>query len=159
MKRGLKMGYIFDQGKVRENNPVDIEAKSLTQHVFVTGSTGCGKSETVYRLISQAKKAGAKFLIIEPAKGEYKNVFGNANVYGSNPEITELLHINPFRFPTGIHVLEHVDRLTEIFNVCWPMYAAMPAVLKKAIIQSYEKAGWDLLKNRNRYDRFFPIIQ
>lgn len=158
MKRGLKMGYIFDQGKVRENNPVDIEAKSLTQHVFVTGSTGCGKSETVYRLISQAKKAGAKFLIIEPAKGEYKNVFGNANVYGSNPEITELLHINPFRFPTGIHVLEHVDRLTEIFNVCWPMYAAMPAVLKKAIIQSYEKAGWDLLKNRNRYDRFFPTF-
>lgn len=93
------MGYIFDQGKVRENNSVNIEAKSLTQHVFVTGSTGCGKSETVYRLISQAKKAGAKFLIIEPAKGEYKNVFGDAHVYGSNPEITELLHINPFRFP------------------------------------------------------------
>lgn len=158
IKRGLKMGYIFDQGKVRESIPVDIEAKSLTQHVFVTGSTGCGKSETVYRLLSQAKKAGAKFLIIEPAKGEYKNVFGDANVYGSNPEITQLLHINPFRFPKGIHVLEHIDRLTEIFNVCWPMYAAMPAVLKKAIIQSYEKAGWDLLNNRNRYDRFFPTF-
>ncbi len=158
IERALKMGYIFDQGKVRENNPVNIEAKSLTQHVFVTGSTGCGKSETVYRLISQAKKKGAKFLIVEPAKGEYKNVFGDANVYGSNPEITQLLHINPFRFPKGIHVLEHIDRLTEIFNVCWPMYAAMPAVLKKAIIQSYEKAGWNLLKNRNKYDRFFPTF-
>lgn len=158
VKRGLKMGYIFDQGKVRENNPVDLESKSLTQHVFVTGSTGCGKSETVYRLISQAKKAGAKFLIIEPAKGEYKNVFGDAYVFGSNPEITELLHINPFKFPKGIHVLEHIDRLTEIFNVCWPMYAAMPAVLKKAIIRSYEKAGWKLLKNVNKYDRIFPTF-
>lgn len=158
LKRALKMGYIFDQGKVRENNAVCLETKSLTQHVFVTGSTGCGKSETVYRLISQAKKSGAKFLIIEPAKGEYKNVFGNAKVYGSNPEITELLHINPFKFPKGIHVLEHIDRLTEIFNVCWSMYAAMPAVLKKAIIQSYEKAGWNLLKNVNRYDRIFPTF-
>lgn len=158
IERALKMGCIFDQGKIRENNPVNIETKSLTQHVFVTGSTGCGKSETVYRLISQAKKKGAKFLIVEPAKGEYKNVFGDANVYGSNPEITQLLHINPFKFPKGIHVLEHIDRLTEIFNVCWPMYAAMPAVLKKAIIQSYEKAGWDLLKNRNKYDRFFPTF-
>ena len=157
--RALKMGYIFDQGKVRENNPVNVEAKSLTQHVFVTGSTGCGKSETVYRLISQAKKKGAKFLIVEPAKGEYKNVFGNANVYGSNPELSQLLHINPFKFPKGIHVLEHIDRLTEIFNVCWPMYAAMPAVLKKAIIRSYEKAGWNLVKNKNKYGRIFPTFK
>lgn len=157
--RALKMGYIFDQGKVRENNSVNVEAKSLTQHVFVTGSTGCGKSETVYRLISQAKKKGAKFLIVEPAKGEYKNVFGGANVYGSNPELTQLLHINPFKFPKGIHVLEHIDRLTEIFNVCWPMYAAMPAVLKKAIIRSYEKAGWNLVKNKNKYGRIFPTFK
>lgn len=159
IKRALKIGYIFDQGKVQEHNPVDVEVKSLTQHVFITGSTGCGKSETVYRLISQAKKAGAKFLVIEPAKGEYKNVFGKANVFGSNPELTELLRINPFKFPKGIHVLEHIDRLTEIFNVCWPMYAAMPAVLKKAIIQAYEKAGWNLLKNVNKYDRIFPTFK
>lgn len=157
--RPLKMGYIYDQGRAHSDTLVNLEAKSLTQHTFVTGSTGCGKSETVYRLISQAKKVGAKFLIIEPAKGEYKNVFGNANIFGSNPELTDLLRINPFRFPKGIHVLEHIDRLTEIFNVCWPMYAAMPAVLKKALVLSYEKAGWDLLRNSNKYDRFFPTFK
>lgn len=105
--------------------------KSLTQHVFVTGSTGCGKSETIYKLISETKQVGAKFLVIEPAKGEYKNVFGDVNVFGTNPLIMPLLRINPFSFPTDVHVLEHIDRLTEIFNVCWPMYSAMPAVLKK----------------------------
>lgn len=158
VKRALNMGCIFDQGKVWKNNAVGLDPGSLTQHVFVTGSTGCGKSETVYRLVTEAKKARAKFLIVEPAKGEYKNVFGNANVYGTNPELTELLRINPFSFPAGVHVLEHIDRLTEIFNVCWPMYAAMPAVLKKAMIQAYEKAGWSLLKNRNRYGRLFPTF-
>lgn len=86
-------------------------------------------------------------MVVEPAKGEYKNVFGNrsdVHVYGTNPKITELLRINPFRFPEGIHVLEHIDRLIEIFNVCWPMYAAMPAVLKDAMLQAYEVCGWDL---------------
>ena len=157
-KKTMSLGCIFDQGVEHKENPVRLDAKSLTQHVFVTGSTGCGKSETVYKLIYEAKHTGAKVLIIEPAKGEYKNVFGNANVFGSNPEITQLLHINPFRFPKGIHVLEHIDRLTEIFNVCWPMYAAMPAVLKKAIIRSYEKAGWNLVKNKNKYGRIFPTF-
>ncbi|MDE6409318.1 MAG: DUF87 domain-containing protein [Muribaculaceae bacterium] len=159
IKRGLPIGCIFDQGIEHIENLVELDAKSLTQHVFVTGSTGCGKSETVYKLIYEAKHAGAKVLIIEPAKGEYKNVFGKANVFGSNPELTHLLHINPFKFPKGIHVLEHIDRLTEIFNVCWPMYAAMPAVLKKAIIRSYEKAGWNLVKNKNKYGRIFPTFK
>ena len=158
IKRYLPLGCIYDQGIEHKENPVKLDAKSLTQHVFVTGSTGCGKSETVYKLIYEAKHAGARFLIIEPAKGEYKKVFGNANVFGSNPELTSLLRINPFRFPKGIHVLEHIDRLTEIFNVCWPMYAAMPAVLKKSIIRSYENAGWNLIKNHNKYGLLFPTF-
>jgi hypothetical protein len=149
VRRLLPLGCIFDLGVEHVENRVGLDANSLTQHVFVTGSTGCGKSETVYKLISEAKKARARFLIIEPAKGEYKNVFGDANVYGTNPELTKLLRINPFRFPKGIHVLEHIDRIAEIFNVCWPMYAAMPAVLKKAMLKSYEKCGWDLYRNTN----------
>lgn len=156
------LGCVFDYGLEYPKNRVKLQKNSLTKHIFVTGSTGCGKSETVYRLIDEARLAGAKFLIIEPAKGEYKNVFGNVNVYGTNPRTTKLLHINPFQFPTGddgIHVLEHIDRLVEIFNVCWPMYAAMPAVLKKAVLSSYEKCGWDLALSTNRYkEEIFPTF-
>ena len=47
-------------------------------------------------------------------------------------------------FPDSIHVLEHVDGLVEIFSVCWPMYDAMPAFFKDAILKSYEVIGWDL---------------
>ena len=101
-------------------------------------------------------------MVIEPAKGEYKRVLGhleNVKVFGTNPNLTELLHINPFRFPKEIHVLEHIDRLIEIFNVCWPMYAAMPAILKEAIIQSYKKCGWDLDLSVNlENDNFFPTF-
>lgn len=157
----LSLGCVFDQGKILKENSVELDVKSLTQHTFVTGSTGCGKSNTIYHLIQQAKEKqpDVKFLIVEPAKGEYKDVFGNFNVYGTNPNISTLLKINPFRFPKGVHVLEHIDRLTEIFNVCWPMYAAMPAVLKEAMLNSYEDCGWDLYSSTNEFsEELFPTF-
>ncbi len=157
----LQLGCIFDQGVERSLNKVCLDTKSLTQHTFVTGSTGSGKSNTIYYLINQIHNQpnAPKFLVIEPAKGEYKDVFGNVNVYGTNPFKTPLLKINPFKFPKGVHVLEHIDRLVEIFNVCWPMYAAMPAVLKEAVLKGYEDCGWDLYTSQNKYGQdLFPTF-
>jgi hypothetical protein len=126
---------------------VELDLDQLTSHTLITGSTGSGKSNTVYALLDQAVQQDIPFLVIEPAKGEYKNVFGNradVRVLGTNDRFTELLKINPFSFPEQTHVLEHVDRLIEVFNVCWPMYAAMPAILKDAMLRSYEACAWDL---------------
>lgn len=147
-----------------ENLPQKIELNldQLTSHMFVSGSTGAGKSNTLYEILNQVDRAGIPFMVIEPAKGEYKHVFGhreNVQVFGTNPAQSALLRINPFSFPLGIHVLEHVDRLVEIFNVCWPMYAAMPAVLKEAILLAYEQSGWDLNESCNRmHASLFPAF-
>ena len=158
---GINLGKVFNMGSAAPNS-VFLDKGSLTMHTFVTGSTGSGKSNTIYEMIRQANNMGANFMIIEPAKGEYKHVFGNrpdVNVFGTNPEYSDLIRINPFRFPNGVHVLEHVDRLVEIFNVCWPMYAAMPAVLKDALLQAYEVCGWDFSTSRNAYgDNLFPTF-
>ena len=158
---GINLGKVFNMGRSCLNN-VRLDKSSLSMHTFVTGSTGSGKSNTTYELIRQANNLGIKFMVIEPAKGEYKNVFGHrtdVQVYGTNPESAELLKINPFKFASKIHILEHVDRLVEIFNVCWPMYAAMPAVLKDAILKSYEDCGWDLSSSKNIYgDQLYPTF-
>ena len=150
----LNLGNVFHMNHVESGN-VSISEKSLASHTFITGSTGSGKSNTVYKLIDEARKYDTNFLVVEPAKGEYKTVFGmdkDVSVFGTNPELTPLLRLNPFSFPKGIHVLEHLDRLVEIFNVCWPMYAAMPAVLKSAIEKSYVDCGWNLNSSKNKYD-------
>ena len=154
----LHLGDIFHMYH-KEDLPVTLRQNSLASHVFVTGSTGSGKSNTIYQLLNEGRKNGLKFLVVEPAKGEYKHVFGNhddVSVYGTNPQLTPLLRLNPFSFPKEIHILEHLDRLVEIFNVCWPMYAAMPAVLKKSVEQSYQDCGWDLLDSSNPYGRLYP---
>ena len=136
---------------------VDLDVQKLSSHIFVTGSTGSGKSNTVYQILDQLNKNDVKFMVIEPAKGEYKSVFGErAKVFGTNPKKTELLRINPFKFPSDIHVLEHIDRLIEIFNVCWPMYAAMPAILKDAMLEAYKASGWNLENSYNLSPDIFP---
>lgn len=158
----IKLGKVFNMGSECLND-VRLDIKSLSMHTFITGSTGSGKSNTVYELVRQLDNADINYMIVEPAKGEYKNVFGrlpDVKVFGTNPAYAELLRINPFKFPKGVHVLEHADRIIEIFNVCWPMYAAMPAVLKDAVLQAYKKCGWDLVESTNRYsDRLFPTFQ
>lgn len=160
----LCLGKVYRMGRVDEAVSVKLTGRSLTAHTFITGSTGAGKSNTVYHMLNELTKDDAvHFLVVEPAKGEYKNAFGgreDVSVYGTNPQKTELLRINPFSFPVDeIHVLEHLDRLVEIFNVCWPMYAAMPAILKDACERAYVAAGWNLAESVNQYDnRLFPTF-
>lgn len=158
----INLGKIYHMGK-SEPAALILNRQALTAHTFITGSTGSGKSNTVYELLRQLDAGGVNFMVIEPAKGEYKNVFGDredVHVFGTNPKITKLLHINPFRFPEEIHALEHIDRLIEIFSVCWPMYAAMPAVLKNAMLQAYEVCGWNLETSENEYNKnLFPTFQ
>lgn len=158
-RRELRLGNIFAMGTETATS-VNMDINSLTMHTFVTGSTGSGKSNTVYGILEQLRGIyNIPFLVIEPAKGEYKNVFGNlpdVSVYGTNPRKTDLLKINPFSFPQDVHVLEHMDRLVEIFNVCWPMYAAMPAILKEGIERAYVATGWDLVTSQNKSGPCFP---
>lgn len=142
----MTLGKVFDLGQIT-NKVVELDNKSLNMHTFITGSTGSGKSNTVYQILTELHQDKIPFLVIEPAKGEYKDVFGNwddVNVFSTNPNVAQLVNINPFKFPESIHVLEHVDGLVEIFSVCWPMYDAMPAFFKDAILKSYEDVGWDL---------------
>ena len=155
----IQIGKVFHMRKT-EKTPVKLDINSLCSHTFITGSTGTGKSNMIYQILDKLVDEEKRFLVIEPAKGEYKNVLGghcDAKVYGTNPRITELLKINPFSFPDSISVLEHIDRLTEIFNACWPMYAAMPAVLKDAIEKAYKDKGW-VFSNYSYYSTDFPTF-
>ena len=139
---------------------VELDLDSLCMHTLVSGSTGSGKSNAVYDILEQLYEKNIPYLVIEPAKGEYKECIPADYIYGTNPMKGELLQLNPFSFPPEIHVQEHIDKLTEIFNVCWPMYAAMPAILKKAIIRSYEVVGWDMLYSRNSVrNDLFPTFE
>lgn len=161
----LHIGNAYHLHEEIENQKISLSIQELSKHTFITGSTGSGKSNTVYWMLEKLVEKKKTFMVIEPAKGEYKSLVGEndqVTVFGTNPlkHDSKLLRINPFSFPIEeTHVLEHIDRLVEIFNVCWPMYAAMPAILKDSIERAYIAAGWNLVKSTNKYgEPLFPTF-
>ena len=156
----FKIGNIYHMGK-KEIAEVFLDKENLRGHMFVAGATGMGKSNFCYGLLHNLYAEGVKFMVVEPAKGEYHKVFGGAEdvyTFGTNPLLMPLLRINPFSFPEGIHVTQHINSLLEIFNSCWPMYAAMPAVLKEGLETVYKECGYNLLTGLCRQKRCFPTF-
>ncbi len=167
----VRLGCVFHMGLEEYTSEVSLELDKFTSHCFISGSTGSGKSNTMARLLEeiiQQNEQKVNFLVIEPAKGEYKKDFHEVpdiNIFSTNPLCERLLHLNPFRFHPGIHVLEHLDRLLNIFGSCWELTEAMPAILKKAVERAYESVGWDLCNSyyigegRPKFPTFATVVE
>lgn len=149
VKRKMEFGHIYHMG-VTEALSVPMDIDLLASHCFITGSSGSGKSYATYQLLNKLLQNGIKMLVVEPAKGEYKQVFGGLpgiRIFTTNPNVYKLLRINPFQFPENLHILTHIEKLIQIFNASWALYSAMPAILKDAVVQAYVSCGWDVLNS------------
>ena len=89
--RKMRLGEITYMGKL-DNTEVQLYVNSISSHAFVCGAPGSGKSNTIYRLLYGFTRLDLKperdsgygnvhFLVIEPAKGEYKYEFGKNAKY------------------------------------------------------------------------------
>ena len=157
----VRIGEVNHMGK-NTKQPVLLDVNSLATHTFIAGTNGSGKSNTVFKIIEELMRLHIPFMVIEPAKGEYKNLFGNeinVSVYGTNHKKTKLLKINPFWFNEDVSVHEHIDKLIEIFYASWSMSAAMPAVLKSSIENAYKSYGWNLKTSECLGVKRFPRVK
>lgn len=149
VERTMEFGNIYHMG-VPEALRVPMDIDLLSSHCFITGSSGSGKSYATYQLLDNLLSNDVKIMVIEPAKGEYKQVFGGLKgirIFNTDPEVYKMLRVNPFQFPENLHVLTHIEKLIQIFNASWSLYAAMPAILKDAVVKSYVKCGWDVMNS------------
>lgn len=145
-KRTIDFSSVYFKGKI-ENERVHFNIDLFPSHILITGAAGTGKSYTTYNLLYSLLKKGIKMLVIEPKKGEYKQIFGGYSgmrVYTTDPKIYRMLHINPFQFPENISLNSHIEQVMQILNASWSLYAAMPQILKDSIILAYKRCGWDV---------------
>lgn len=145
-ERKIDFGNIYHMG-ITEKTRVNMDLDLLASHCFITGSSGSGKSYATYQLLESVIKNDVKIMVIEPAKGEYKQIFGGlkgVKIFTTDTNAYRVLKINPFQFPENIHLLSHIEQLLQIFNASWPLYAAMPAILKQAVVDAYVRCGWDV---------------
>ena len=146
VKRPILFGNVYHMGQI-EKTPTYLDLDTFSSHIFICGSSGSGKSNTTYNLLQKLIDNKIPFLIIEPAKGEYKIEFAGLpgiNIFTADESAYRLLRINPFEFSPGIHIREHLDNVLQVVSACWPLYGAMPGLLKQAFEQVYLNHGWDL---------------
>lgn len=162
----LTIGRILDKGN-QTNQSYRILQANLPKHLAVFGLTGSGKTNTVHHLLWQLwKNDHIPFLVIEPAKAEYRALAtmdefkDDLLVISAGIDRTTAcpLRLNPFDFEPGsdtdanrVHVLTHIDRLKATFNASFPMYASMPYILEEAILEVYQERGWNLGRSENRF--------
>jgi DNA helicase HerA-like ATPase len=144
----------------RNLGPVTVTSASLNRHVFVTGITGSGKTNTCMQLLLEAyDKFGTPFLVIEPAKAEYRHLAQIEKLKGKLRTFTVgggaifPFRMNPLAPIRGIPLGRHIDLLKAVFNASFPMFAGMPYVLEEALIEVYTERGWSLHSSTNAYLR------
>jgi DNA helicase HerA-like ATPase len=154
----ISLGKVVAGGTVLDDLPFALHPADLNRHVFVTGIPGSGKTNTCFALLKAAAKRNIPFLVVEPAKGEYRVLLADPElsdlrVYTLGQEKCSPFRFNPFQFVPGTDLVTHVDHLKSIFNAAFPMYAAMPYLLEEAMVEVYEERGWDLVTSLNsRFD-------
>lgn len=139
---GVKLGTVCEYDRPISNVLYGLTEDELNKHTFVCGITGCGKTNTVKQIIAQTEKP---FLIIEPAKKEYRNLEkDNLFVYTiGRPEIN-CLRINPFYILPGISPQQHIDLLKDLFSASFALYGPMPYIIEQCLNNVYIKKGWNL---------------
>jgi hypothetical protein len=135
---------------------VSLSARALNRHALVVGKTGFGKSNTCLQLLLEAWcKLKTPFLVLEPAKAEYRRLAqveelrGKLRVYGIGSDSPLPLRLNPLSPVPGFPLGRHVDLLKGVFNASFPMGAGMPYVLEDALTDLYRDRGWNLTSSRN----------
>lgn len=148
------------QHNAQDAGPYEINLHDLSKHAVVVGVTGSGKTTTVMNLLDHLVEARKPFLIIEPAKTEYRalrpHLAGRADVriYTLGNETSAPFRLNPFEFEIDVAsgraaVVTHIDFLKAVFNAAFILYAPMPYVLEIALHEIYEDKGWDLASGQN----------
>jgi hypothetical protein len=137
-----------------------VELDSLTRHALVAGTTGAGKTTTIFHLLRQADARGVPFLVIEPAKREYRalrrdpRLAERLRVVRLGDESSSRFRLNPFEVAQDAMVGTHLDLLRAVFNASFGMWSPLPEVLEQCLYEVYRDHGWDLTWGAN--DRLGP---
>lgn len=141
-KEGLKLAV--DENGYDVIFPVTLFKK----HAFLAGVPGSGKTNSMLHLASSLwKKHNIPFLIFEPAKQEYRALArteGMEDLLVFSPSSGTLfpLHINPFEFPMGMSLSEHIRNLMAAFEGAFSLAPPAPFMIDYSIEGIYREKGW-----------------
>lgn len=157
----VEIGNILNKKK-KTAQRFRLSYEALNSHLFVSGITGSGKSNTIKHILTQLQEEHLEhkipFLVIEPAKSEYKHLIArlpNLQIFRPGAK-DDIFKFNPFIFDysrsnSSMSLTKHVDMLKTTFSSAFPMYGPMAYILEDAIYKIYEDKGWSFITEDNPY--------
>ncbi len=157
--RAVETGHLFSMG-----------VNELLRHVFTSGFTGSGKTTTIKVLLRQLwEKFGIPFVVLEPAKAEYRALLqcgnawaGSLRIFTPGLERLSPLRFNPFVVPHGCTVEEHIATLTMCLAATMSLGGPLDAFLDAGVRWAYEEAGddeEDLCEECNRFPDIDALLR
>lgn len=135
-------------GKDTSEYDVYLPWKHLPRHALVAGVPGGGKTYTMLHIATELKRHNIPFLVLEPAKQEYRalakhETMNDLLVFSPAAPNSFPLRINPFEFPVGMKLSEHIVNLRMVFEGTFDLTEGpMPMLIDEGIEQVYRMHGW-----------------
>ena len=165
-------------GSLESGGPLTLPVPAFASHALITGFTGSGKTNTVFHVLTQLwRDHRVPFLVIEPAKTEYRSLLEvdafkgssvqdgvpDLRVYTLGNEACAPFRLNPFELVPGVRLETHINRLNACFQAVLPQdLGPVTSVIEEAIAEVYLDHGWAMteigpgLEERER--RVFPTM-
>ena len=151
---------------------VEFPVKLFKKHAFVAGVPGAGKTNTMLHLVTSLwrdTKEKIPFLVLEPAKQEYRALakiegMEALRIFSPGADTYFPLHINPFQFPVGLTLAEHIANLNAVFAGAFELPPPSPHFIDSCIEKVYLDKGWNVnerntLDENGKYRHEFPTLQ
>ena len=150
--RVVDLGVTLDAA-LRPSGRFQVDAATLNRHALICGATGSGKSQTVQHMLEELSALDIPWLVIEPAKSEYRDMEARLRARGLDGPVHVIrlgqtdappLGLNPLEPAKGFPLQTHLDMVSALFIAAFDAAEPFPQILAEALRRCYSDLGWVL---------------
>lgn len=157
-KDNIEIGYRPNDESVL----IGIPPSGLTKHMFVAGTPGTGKTNFSQSILYQAYTKGSNFIVIEPAKSEYRSLLGvipDLQVFTVGDSDISPLLFNPFIPPRNVNAGTYKQELMDVFRAAFNMEGALDNLFLETLNACYLKYGWRDSNTKDDNVEYFGLTE
>lgn len=147
----LTVGTYLDTSS-KSQSEAAFSLQQFAKHGLIVGVPGSGKTTAMFNILYQLwhrpEEEKIPFIILEPAKTEYRalktldSFKEDMLVFTLGDEGVSPFRFNPMEVLPGIRIESHISKLQACFVGAFDLFDPLPIFLEQAIRRTYEEKGW-----------------